>query len=425
MATLSCDRDGGKRIQYFDADERRRALRLGSLPERSAQSIKARIEELVSVKHYGGTLTEDTAKWLRDCPAKLHRKLVKLGLAQAREPVAPAVIRTLRQVIDEFHAKRLDVKLSTKANWKQGHESLVAAFGADRDIASITLGEADDWRQRQISAGYRDATIRKQTRMIKQLYHWAKRRDYVSTNPFLDLKSASVEGKSKPYVPKADVLAVLDKLPNHHWRLFFALGRFAGLRLPSEAMALRWSHVHWDTNKIIVPVPKMEYLEQKATREIPIFAELRPWLQTAYEQATPGDDRVIVLPDTTDNMHRKTIKHAIVKAGLIPWKCIYHALRSSCEIDLAEHYPIHVVAKWIGHSVEVAQRFYLEAKDAHFQLAVGDTGEKAAHFTAQSMPPCDGSEQNTTDCTSEEGTEIAVCGDINAEMGIKSGQGRT
>lgn len=420
MATLCNDKDG-RRIQFFNHEGRRRTIHVGTLSARQAESFKVRVEEISAAKLSNSDLRDDTAIWLRDLSDKLHRKLVKVGLVQPRN-VAPVVIRTIRQVVDEFHAKRLDVKASTKANWKQGHESLVEFFGPDRDFASITLGDADDWRQKQIANGYRDATIRKRTRMIKLLYRWAMRRGYVSSNPFVDMKSSSVEGKIKPYVTKADALKVMDKLPNHHWRLFFALGRFGGLRLPSEALALRWSDVHWDENKIRVRVPKLEHMADKAVREIPIFADLRPWLETAYEQAEPGESRVIVLPDVTHTMLRKTVRQAVDKAGVKPWLCVFHALRSSCEIDLAESFPVHIVAKWIGHSIRIAERHYLNANDAHFTLAVGDAIEKPAQIPAQCMHEGDGAGLNTTATATGEPAEIAVCGDIGAGCQDESGR---
>ena len=53
-----------------------------------------------------------------------------------------------------------------------------------------------------------------------------------------------------------------------------------------------------------------------------------------------------------------------------------------------ERFPAHVVAGWLGHSPLVADRHYLQTRDAHFDLAVGK-GEAAAnpeHKRAQVIP---------------------------------------
>lgn len=46
-------------------------------------------------------------------------------------------------------------------------------------------------------------------------------------------------------------------------------------------------------------------------------------------------------------------------------------LRSTRETELAETFPIHVVTRWIGNTVPVAAKHYLQLTDEHFDRAVG------------------------------------------------------
>ena len=62
----------------------------------------------------------------------------------------------------------------------------------------------------------------------------------------------------------------------------------------------------------------------------------------------------------------------IRRAGLEPWTRPFHNLRASCETDLANHYPAHVVTKWLGNSIQVAAAHYLQVTDEHFERAAGE-----------------------------------------------------
>ena len=46
-------------------------------------------------------------------------------------------------------------------------------------------------------------------------------------------------------------------------------------------------------------------------------------------------------------------------------------MRSSRETELAEQYPIQVVTAWIGNSIRVAEKHYLQVLDSHFDTASG------------------------------------------------------
>ena len=45
------------------------------------------------------------------------------------------------------------------------------------------------------------------------------------------------------------------------WRVIFSFCRFAGLRCPSEVLALRWDYVNWATSRIRIPCIKTEHHE--------------------------------------------------------------------------------------------------------------------------------------------------------------------
>ena len=126
--------------------------------------------------------------------------------------------------------------------------------------------------------------------------------------------------------------------------------------------------------------PKTAHHEGKDTRVIPLFPELRPHLEAAYDAAEPESEFVITLRrDATANL-RTRFEKIIRRAGLIPWPKLFQNLRSTRETELAESFPIHVVCAWMGNSKPVADRHYLQVTDEHFQR-----GAKSGALEAQNQ----------------------------------------
>ena len=125
-----------------------------------------------------------------------------------------------------------------------------------------------------------------------------------------------------------------------------------------------------------------------------MFARLRPQLEEAWDMAEEGQTHVIpehlYLPAANGprgwnscNL-RTTFQKIVDQADLDPWPRLFHNLRASCESDLAREYPITTVCKWIGNTVAIAVRHYLQVTDDDFQKAAS-AGKITARNTAQSM----------------------------------------
>lgn len=83
-----------------------------------------------------------------------------------------------------------------------------------------------------------------------------------------------------------------------------------------------------------------------------------------------GSERVIsrYLPGANLRTHFLRI---IKNAGVKPWPKPFQNLRSTRETELMNDYPIHVVCKWIGNSIQVAVKHYLQVTEEHFQAGAG------------------------------------------------------
>ena len=136
--------------------------------------------------------------------------------------------------------------------------------------------------------------------------------------------------------------------------------------------------MNWARNRITIPVPKKAHIDGHQTRVIPIFPELRPFLDKAFEEAEEGEEFVVPLARNTGNLgtHARRI---IKKAGVKVWPKPFQNLRASRENELIKLYPAHFVYAWIGHTAAVAQDHYLKGTDADFDIASGKAAQNPAH----------------------------------------------
>jgi hypothetical protein len=129
---------------------------------------------------------------------------------------------------------------------------------------------------------------------------------------------------------------------------------------------------------MLVTSPKTEHHPGGESRLVPLFPELRPYLDESLEQAEPGTEYVIMRYRVTNMNLRTQLMRIIKRAGLKPWPKLFQNLRSTRQTELEENFPSHVVCAWIGNSEAVAKKHYLQVTDEHFKKAV-----QQAHVTAR------------------------------------------
>src|SRR5262249_16793747 len=127
--------------------------------------------------------------------------------------------------------------------------------------------------------------------------------------------------------------------------------------------------VDWERERFRVRSPKKERLADGGERWVPIFPELRPYLEEAFERAEPGALHVISRYRDRNANLRTQLNRIIRKAGLTPWPKLFHNLRSTRQTELAAEFPLHVVCAWIGNKQAVAAEHYLQVTDADFRRA--------------------------------------------------------
>ncbi len=371
MASLFKDSKDRQIIQFKGVDGKRRSIRLGKVSNRHAEKVLTHVRELAAAARTGSSPKDATADWLRTIALDLSDKLADVGLITARE------VATLDAFIGSYIANRrmkdgTKIKDSTRTNLGHTRRCLVKFFGADRRLRDITEADADDWRAWLIDKEkLSPATVDKRCSNAKQFFQGAVRRKLLVENPFAVLQSGCQVNRAKDhYISRENTDKILAACPDAEWRLVFALSRYAGLRCPSEHLALRWGDIDWERQRITVHASKTEHHSGKGQRIIPLFPELRPYLDAVWEAAKPGAEWVISRYRDTNANLRTQLLRIIAKAGLKAWPKPFQNLRASCETDLVKRRPAHVAAAWLGHTPRIAQQHYLQVTEADFAEAV-------------------------------------------------------
>ena len=372
MATLEPRKTkSGKtyRIRLSDGEHPDRPrIGLGKCTKRQAQTAKRNVEHLIRAKTSGDPMDQSVADWLANTPDSLRNRLEALSLAKPRVRVE---VPSVEALADEFIAARADVKESTRTGYRQVKTDLVEFFDADKPIDTITPADAKQFKihlgtKRGLAVG----TVNRRCRRAKQFFAFAVDSRYLSESPFAKVKAGqSVNSDNFAFIDQETTERLIEAAPDAQWRVIIALARYGGLRIPSELLPLRWSHVLWDQKKIHITSPKTEH-QNKPGRIIPLFPELETILAEAYELAEAGDTYIITrYRDTTQNL-RTTLKRIIRNAGVTPWPRLFQNLRSSRITELDERTSAKAMDLWFGNTAAVRRAHYLQTTEEDYRRAV-------------------------------------------------------
>jgi len=372
MASIAKQQNGRKRLSFFDQSGDRKYIRLGKMDMKQAIQIKAKVEDLIAACIAGHTPLQETLHWIseqRKKKTKLIEKLADFGLIQ-RE-YRPSVPDTLEAFLVDYITRRTDTKPSTHQVYQRVKRYLLDYFENNRSLKDITKGEAKQWTRYLLNRGLAEATVRRSTGMARQFFNEALELKLITTNPFAGLPAVVRGNSSRLCFVDGDTIAkVIEACPNVEWRLLVGLARYGGLRVPSEVVALRWGDIDWDKGTFTVTSPKTEHHEGKGERVVPLFPELLPLLQEAFDMAEEGTEYVIQRYRNPAQNLRTQLKKIIRRASVEPWPKLWQNLRSSRETELVERFPIQVVTAWLGNTTAVAMKHYLQVTDEHWKRAV-------------------------------------------------------
>jgi len=276
MASIANDPGGRKRILFVNPDGDRKAIRLGKVSQRAAEGIKYRVEQLLECLMLKRPMEADLAGWVRDMEPRLAKKLARVGLIPEPEAKPAAALGAF---LADFTTRRIDVKPATKEVWSQAVRNLSDHFGADRDLASITEADAEDFKMFLIGEKLAPTTVHKRLQFARMFFRSAKKRKLIADNPFAEVTAKAV--------------------------------------------------MKADRERVRVHSPKTAHHPGKASRATPLFPELADVLSEAFDAAPEGAEHVIAqngyrqAADTPSGWRNCNLRiqfgRIVRRAGLEPW----------------------------------------------------------------------------------------------------------
>ncbi len=381
MASIANDPNGRRRILFTTADGERKAVRLGKVPNRQAEAVRVKIEDLVASTITGHAPADETSVWVAGLSDELHAKLAAVDLVDPRQVV------TLGAWLDGYiDGRRGELKPKSVAKLEDTRAALLAHLDAEIPLRKITPQQASTWRGK-IEKTLSIASAKVYSGNVKTIMAEAVRRKIIASNPFEHLKSGATASKYTRYITPDEIQRIIDACPSAEWRLLFGLARYAGLRIPSESHTLTLADIDFEHGRLTVRSPKTEHHEGHEQRLVPITPKLMTLLQARFDELGEGESRLVTI---RGGYAQKRVKRIIAAAGVEPWRNQWQTLRASCEKEWAMSFPQFAVSRWIGHSITVSGKHYANAvPDELFEKAaekgVIRTPAEAAQNAAQSM----------------------------------------
>ncbi len=403
MATIAREKNGTIRVWFVDAAGQRKGIRIGKVADDYADRFKLKLEDLVAASITNSTPREDLARWVMGLSDEIQDRLARVGLIEIEQAAPEPEVPKLADLLDQWMAGRYDVKPTSKLVYGRCKNWLVKYFGESRTIDKITEGDADEWAA-FLRSELGENTARKMASVAKQVFRHAVRKRYVEANPFADL-SAAVRASDvrSHFVTREDITKAIEAASDPEWKLIIALARYGGLRMPSELFPLTWGDIDLLNGRMKITSPKTEHHVKGGSRICPIFPELRQYFEDQLFSASDGTGRIVPTRHVIEEHRLKSGNLAtqfcriLKKAGVIPWPKLMINMRSSCQTELENRFPTHVVCQWLGNSPQVAFRHYLKVTDDHFKKALDPGAQSGANLlkTVQDKTGQNGTKEDT------------------------------
>ena len=396
-------------------NDKRPKIALGKVTKRQADTVKINIENLIKCKNMGDVMPSAVQEWISGISDGFRRRLEVLSIIKPRNN---GNSYTVAEWTDRYIKSRTDIKGRTQDRLRNAANKL-SVFFKGQHLGNVTIQQTKDYRIYLLSvAGLAENTVRRQIGMARQFFNAAIDAGHISKNPF---RGQPVTVRANParfyYVTQEMAVKVLNACPDAQWRLIFGLARWGGLRCPSEILRLNWQDVDFANNRFTVHASKTAHHADGGIRTVPMFPELRPLFQNAFDMANTGDVYCITrYRDNSTNLRTQMYK-IIARAGLEPWPKIFQNLRSTRETELFKmtNGNVKAVCSWIGNSPAVAMQHYAQVTEADLQEAAKMTLLNEAEKRVQN-PVQTTAEQNCTkshESNIEDDVSLCLCGTNN------------
>jgi integrase len=384
MVTLKQEVDRnrqGWRLRYY-VDGQRYSMWLGRVSEKMAGNAKRHVEELAEAHTLGCRADASAIKWAIAVAPRLQRTLRKSGLLDEQ---TIREIETQSLLLFQFLRDAVDQKRDVSRNWKVNYNQAInwlerwPSMNAEKRLADLNSRDCLDWyawMQKQLAP----STVGQHVKRIKQLLASAVQNRLIPINPMNSVRPSHSHDKTKNrYVAPEALWTLLDKVPCRQWRAILVLTRIAGLRCPSEVLALRWADIDWERGRFTVTSSKGAR-HSKGTRVVPLFPSVRLELEGLRHESSKGGkgsatDFVITRFRRRDQNLRTQLAKFFQRAGMEEIPKVFNNFRASARADLLRQgYTKEILNDWLGHGSAVAERHYSRITEDDINKAAASGG---------------------------------------------------
>jgi len=327
----------------YTLDGRQRTLSLGRGSTAVAAEKTAKIvTELVSVRKMGEVPPTDLLHRVGTLSPKIRTSLEKGGLIQA------CFGMSVGELWEKFLEARSHLKKSTLSTYCSDRKHVIREFGLNRLVSTISRNDAENF-----ISGLRKklaiCSVSPMSRRFHCIFEFAVNRGFLSKNPFdFTVERADTNEARREYIEPEKVRKVLLHCKNDRERLALALGRFAGVRVPSELFGLRYCDFGDEVIRIAEDT-------KTGFREVPILGDVRE----AFNRLSGKPDELVFTNGRS--WYRSFLLRAIERSGETRWAKLWNNLRSSCITDFSRMgYDEKTLDSIFGNTARVRKIHYVQ-----------------------------------------------------------------
>ena len=253
----------------------------------------------------------------------------------------------------------------TRKNYERAAKNVKKGIGAVL-LERLDADTLDRYRDDRLNDGAAPSTVRFDLQVLRSAWRWGHGHGFCRTATLPTVRLPERRAYNDRTPTRGDVAAVLEALDGWH-RLALLLCFTTGARV-SEIMALRWRDVDTDTG--LIRLGKYEGARKSGERVFPLP------LDVLAELCNPGEPEATVLgtPAGLDGGRlRHAMRRACKRAEVQPFTP--HGLRRLATDELYRKVgDVSAAAALLGHSPEVALRYYRKANIEDMRSAVERAG---------------------------------------------------
>ena len=292
----------------------------------------------------GVAITATVSRDLRRLPKRILSKLQKMEIA-----TDSVFSGQLREICDLHFRTKKHLKAKTCENYLSSYKMLLSFFGENKNVMEMGVDDAAKFvaqKQGQLAG----TTILRELRRWKNLFAFAEKNGFCTLNPFEELRAGKSDNPSRQFfVTRSSISEVLRYCRDDYDRLAIVLGRFGGLRVPSEIRGLTFGDFSDDQIQIHEDT-------KTGARIVPLFAEIREIFERIG--GAPGER---IFGNRFDNRKAtwKMLANAVQRAGLERWPKLWTNLRSTRITELIKlGYSEKTLDNIFGNSAAIRSKHY-------------------------------------------------------------------